>query len=407
MPREDEAGLVTADGAERVIAWRNSDIRDSLGEVAGILAFGIDVTPQRHAEAEWRITFDAVNTPILIVLPDGVVARLNRSAKELLHREFREIIGQPLSSLTSDEPWITAARMVEFGDLAAGATVETKDGVGRTWDISVARYMTNDRITRRILVLWDISSVVELQESLRRSETMSAMGTLVAGVAHEVRNPLFGISATLDAFAEELERPELIEFGRNIGREVKRLTRLMQDLLEYGKLPLLSISSGSIMLSVQEAVRNSMRDAQAAEVTLSIEAEDGLPDVLIDAGRMRQVFENLISNGIQHSPPGGSVRTVVRSAQRGGLAFIEARIEDEGSGFNPDDLDRIFEPFFTRREGGTGLGLSIVQRIIEEHAGTVEAGNRAGGGAVITLWLPAAAWSREAPPPHPPGAASA
>jgi len=102
------------------------------------------------------------------------------------------------------------------------------------------------------------------------------------------------------------------------------------------------------------------------------------------------VFENLIDNAIQHSPRGGKVRVRVRQTERSGRPLVEARVEDSGNGFRPDDLDRVFEPFFTRREGGTGLGLSIVHRILDEHSGTIEAANRPEGGAVITLRLPPA-----------------
>ena len=102
------------------------------------------------------------------------------------------------------------------------------------------------------------------------------------------------------------------------------------------------------------------------------------------------MFENLIDNAIQHSPRGGKVQVTVRQVERSGRALVEARVEDGGSGFRPGDLERVFEPFFTRRDAGTGLGLSIVHRIIDEHSGTIEAANRPEGGAVITLKLPPA-----------------
>lgn len=405
MPREDEGALITPGGEERIINWRNSEILDGDGDVAGIIAFGMDVTEQRRAEAEkaalqsamaqtaaeWRATFDAVNTPILIVRPDGTVSRVNRCAKELLGKEFRDIVGQALSSVSDAEPWHTSAALVRHhGDDGCGVSAEAKDAQGRTWNISIAHYATDDRAARCILVLWDTTSIVELQESLSRTERLSAMGTLVAGVAHEVRNPLFGISATLDAFEHELDELHLVDLNRALRREVNRLTRLMQDLLEYGKPSVLSFERVPLMAIVSEALRGTEGRAQQAQVTLSAETEGEVAEVRVDVGRMRQVFENLIDNAIQHSPRGGNVQVIVRQIERSGRGLVEARVEDGGSGFRSGDLERVFEPFFTRRDAGTGLGLSIVHRIIDEHSGTIEAANRPEGGAVITLRLPPA-----------------
>ena len=112
-----------------------------------------------------------------------------------------------------------------------------------------------------------------------------------------------------------------------------------------------------------------------------------IPRLELDPGRMEQVFENLIANAIQHSPPGGRVRVTARlGGPKGGP--VEFTVEDEGAGLAEADIPRLFDPFFSRRQGGTGLGLSIVQRIVEAHGGRVAAGNRAVGGAVFTVRLP-------------------
>ena len=105
-----------------------------------------------------------------------------------------------------------------------------------------------------------------------------------------------------------------------------------------------------------------------------------------DEGRLEQVFQNLLANAVQLSPRGSTVR-VTAGAARGGVACI---VEDQGPGLPAGAAERVFEPFFTARKGGTGLGLSIVRRIVEEHGGTVSAGNRPAGGAAFTVWLPAA-----------------
>jgi signal transduction histidine kinase len=108
----------------------------------------------------------------------------------------------------------------------------------------------------------------------------------------------------------------------------------------------------------------------------------------MDRSRLRQVFENLIDNAAQHAPAVRNVTIGATLVTRAERRWIECSVEDDGHGFNPADLEKVFEPFFTRRERGTGLGLSIVQRIVEEHGGIVTAANRVEGGAVVTVRLP-------------------
>ena len=241
------------------------------------------------------------------------------------------------------------------------------------------------------MVARDITGTVELQESLRRSETMSAMGSLVAGVAHEVRNPLFGISANLDAFESHVEAGTALRPFLNFMRgEVDRLTALMQDLLDYGRPAHSALSPGDLGEVLAEAVGSCASLALSREVVSTNLVPAGLPPVLMDRKRLVQVFQNILQNAIQLSPAGSAV-TVEGTADEGPEGrTVAVTVSDSGPGFAADDLPRAFEPFFSRRRGGTGLGLAIVQRIVEAHAGSVTVGNRPAGGAVISVRLPCA-----------------
>jgi PAS domain S-box-containing protein len=368
-----------------------------------MVATGVDITEHRHAEAEqrrlqteiarsaaeWKETFDTVTTPILITERNGAVVRLNRAARELAGLAEEKIKGTRVNEIGAGEPWQTAGQLISYiAGEDQGTSAEAKDADGRTWDITVTDFSTpHEGETRFILVMWEITGIVELQESLRRSETMSAMGNLVAGVAHEVRNPLFGISATLDAYHEEMSMPGYAECGATLRQEVNRLIYLMQELLEYGKPGAMSIERGSIEEVVARAIESRQQAARVSGVGV-VARGNHTPTLLMDQPRLRQVFENLIDNAMQHSDPGSEIQINSGVVEHAGRHWVECRVEDEGPGFAPDDFDRVFEPFFTMREGGTGLGLSIVQRIVEEHSGKVFAANRPEGGGSIRLLFP-------------------
>lgn len=335
---------------------------------------------------EWRRTFDAVNTPIVITRSNGNVVRANRAACELCGTQETDVIGNSVADMGGDEPWQTAAQRVrDIADHKGDPATETRDSLGRTWDVNIAQFADErDHSARYILVFWNITGTVELQESLRRSETMSAMGKIVAGVAHEVRNPLFGISATLDAFAEELSRPGYTECAAALTGEVKRLTSLMQDLLEYGKPSVLHVER----VILRELVDNVIQHLGPLEIIVENAVPARLPLLLFDRSRVQQVFINLIANASQHAPAHSVVRVNASLVEHSARQWVECRVEDSGPGFNPEDVERAFDPFFTRREDGTGLGLSIVQRIVHDHFGKVFAGNRPEGGAVIRILFP-------------------
>src|SRR3954470_14388858 len=290
--------------------------RMDVGGEQFLVGSGFDVTERRRAEAEqrrlqnaversaaeWKETFDTVTTPILIVERSGAVVRVNRAALELSGLSEAEIGGIQIDAIGDGEPWQTASQLVSYiAGERQGTTAETKDAGGRTWDIIITRFAASDGgADRFIIVLWEITGIVELQESLRRNETLSAMGTLVAGVAHEVRNPLFGISATLDAFDEEMRQPGYAECGATLRQEVNRLVHLMQELLEYGKPAALSIERGDVREVVGEAVESRRAAARTAQIEIRNAMTANMPALLMDQSRLRQVFENLIDNAIQH-----------------------------------------------------------------------------------------------------------
>jgi PAS domain S-box-containing protein len=381
------------------------------GQPVGIQGTGRDVTHRKLAERrqsqlqaaleksamEWRMTFDAMNSPIVMLDIHGVVLRVNRAAQQLCGRDYREMAGQPVYTLGPESPWRKLGAMATFiRENRALEPVRTIDEDGeQTWEIEASPIAAPGMAEARILVVArDITAQVRLQESLRRSQTLSAMGSLVAGVAHEVRNPLFGISATLDAVERRFgDRLEFQPYGTVLRGELNRLTGLMQELLDYGRPRALTITRGSLEPAVDRAITACAALAEAAKVTVTKESRGWGHELELDVDRIAQVFQNLIENSIQHSPQGRAVTISARRRQEGRRTWIDCSVADSGPGFRPEDLPRLFDPFFSRRRGGTGLGLSIVQRILDQHGGHITASLRDEGGALMTVSLPVVAVS--------------
>jgi PAS domain S-box-containing protein len=346
----------------------------------------------QQSAMEWRQTFNAIEFPVLIVDLNGVIKRSNETAERIAGLDSEEIIGKTLNEIGDQQPWQKAAQLIEVvrQDHLPVSEEVSCEATGKTWALTL--YMINEFGSvgqRAIFIAQDITKRIQLEASLRQSEMMSLLGSLVAGVAHEVRNPLFGISSILDAFETRFsDRTEYLRYTNVLRDEIGRLTVLMEELLEYGK----PYRGEMYLISIDEMVARSIRAcqpaAEVAQVDLASEVEEDLPKIRIDRRRLSKVFVNLIENAIQHSPKGATVTAQAKRVSDGKQDWVECAIRDAGPGILEQDLPKIFEPFFSKRRGGTGLGLAIAQRIMEEHGGRLIAGNNPEVGACMITRFP-------------------
>ena len=370
---------------------------------AAVLVIHRDITERKRAEEQLRLLAQAVKSTtegISITDLKGRLTFANPAFLASVGYTEAEILGQHVAVINSprnppslqDELRAATARGGWSGELYN----RRKDGTDFLLALTTAPVRDSEG---RVIALMGVSSDITerrrgeeqtrlLQETLRRAETMSALGAVVAGVAHEVRNPLFAISATVDALEARFgPQPAYARYTETLRQEVNRLSRLMSDLLDYGRPPSLDLAESPIGPVVTRAIAACTPLAEQTGVRLVAQLANDLPLLPLDPARMLQVLQNLIDNAIQHSPRGGEVVVRASPILASDAAGIELSVADQGPGIRPEDMANIFEPFFTRRRGGTGLGLSIVQRIVEQHGGDVEAQTRETGGALITVRL--------------------
>jgi signal transduction histidine kinase len=222
-------------------------------------------------------------------------------------------------------------------------------------------------------------------EQLRRADRLSALGELAAGLAHEIRNPL----GAIDGAVQILRRDELPvstrnEFGQLAAGEVERLKNLVTNILDFGRPTPPRIVDTDLHVLIDSVMKLVGETAKMAGVAVRVEVNAGDAPVRVDVDQIKQVLLNLGLNGIQAMQPGGTL-TYRATA---GNEFIEFEIVDEGKGIPENDLERIFNPFYTSRAEGTGMGLSIAYRIVNQHNGHIAVRRNEERGMTFVVRLP-------------------
>lgn len=227
------------------------------------------------------------------------------------------------------------------------------------------------------------------QDQLIHSGKMVAVGTLTAGIAHELNNPINNIGFNVEAMLENYEDYSDAEKQRMLGQiytQVERAGATVRDLLDFTRVGTQAFANVSIENVIDSTLKLIANELSLNSVELDLDIAQDLPDINGSPGNLQQVFLNLFLNSIQAMPEGG--RLAVRAALEDD--FIRIDVSDTGSGISPENLDKVFDPFFTTKEvgEGTGLGLSVCYGIIERHKGSIVIDSSPGRGTTVTIRLP-------------------
>ncbi len=228
--------------------------------------------------------------------------------------------------------------------------------------------------------------ILEMEEQLRRSDRLSALGELSAGMAHEIRNPLGSIRGTAeilrDAFPPEDRR---FEFAEILVKETDRLNNVVKEFLQFARPCTVSLGRFDLSSALDEVIVLARRQIEKGGIEI-LWQKSPVPKVSGDREQMKQAFLNLILNAAQAMPDGGELRICADL----GEGAVELSFCDNGMGIAPDHLKKIFNPFFTTRHEGTGLGLAITHRIVTSTGGRIDVKSEPGQGACFKLSLPLA-----------------
>jgi signal transduction histidine kinase len=232
----------------------------------------------------------------------------------------------------------------------------------------------------------------ESREQVSRASRLSAVGTLAAGVAHEIRNPLVAVRTFLQLLPDRLADPEFLGRFRALTLdEVDRIARLTTELLTFARSHERKLRQVDMAVVVDQVVSLMAPEGTKHGVSIVLTSPGELPAVRGDSDQLQQVVLNLVLNAVQASPAGTTVRVLVQQARNArGEDEVRVEVADQGPGVPPENAEAIFAPFFSTKDGSTGLGLAVAHQLIEEHGGRLRLGTPSGQGAVFTVVLPVA-----------------
>jgi len=238
-----------------------------------------------------------------------------------------------------------------------------------------------------VFIIRDLREIKELQEKVKRSERLASLGSLAAGMAHEIRNPLSSIKGFAQFFLKK-NPPETIDhkYSEVMIKEVDRLNRVISNLLDFAKPKEPLIEKASIADLINHSIELIQDDAGSRDIQVMAEIEEDIPYLELDKDQITQVLLNIVLNGLDAIQKGGKLNIRCFRDNKGDSIIVE--IEDTGYGISEEEQSRIFDPFYTTRKRGTGLGLAIAHRIVENHNGALSVKSKEGAGTTFRIELP-------------------
>ncbi|TRZ94002.1 PAS domain-containing sensor histidine kinase [bacterium] len=393
--------IVDDHNGEKIISWSITPILSESQDLEGVLFAGNDITDLRKREESLKKIDDTLKNifssikdyALYVTNLDGNITYYGMGAEAMFGWQKNEIIFQNLSLLYPEEvlksklPFLLE-QVRQKGKYELEIDMLKKDKQSLPVILSVNQFLDIEgKLSGYIFIAKDITEKKKLEYQIFQAEKLAAIGQLVAGIAHEINNPLFVISGRLELL---LSKKRLAGKEREaldiINSQASRIRNLVDRFLRFSRKGILKIE----VINLNEAIDNVLpllayHNLHTCKINIEKDLEKNLPLIKGDLNQLQEVFINLLLNAYQAMPEGGSIRiTTAKISER----FLEIRISDTGSGITQGNLKNLFMPFFTTKKEGTGLGLSICYNIIKNHEGSIDIETQVNEGTTFFIRLP-------------------
>jgi len=354
---------------------------------------------------------EAYHARLLESLEDGILAFdmegrvnfINPSAQELLGLSKRQSLGHPASSIFPGQD--SLLRLIEEvrqhgRHIASHENFDILQEYAPPLKVGAAispLLNASGDVEGSILVLRDQSRIAELEEAMKRADRLAMLGTLAAGLAHEIKNPLGGIKGAAQLMRHELDiNSPLQEYTDVMVREVERINAIIEQLLNLGDPQQTRISNVNLGRLLDDILLLQKEAHRQHDVHFALKLDPSIPPIPGDENLLTQLFLNLIKNAAEAVDPGGNVEVISRVTSRYQLnpgddkpvPLIVVEVRDDGQGIPDEEVERIFTPFYSTKMAGSGLGLATCQKIVEEHRGFIQVRSTPGEGTTFSVHLP-------------------
>ncbi|OGP88206.1 MAG: hypothetical protein A2156_03835 [Deltaproteobacteria bacterium RBG_16_48_10] len=322
---------------------------------------------------------------------DGRIVTINEMAERILGKKREEIEGSLVEQAFGHHSPL-GRMMVETLSREKGifhSEMELKKGEGSLW-LTISTSLLTDGAGKKmgaLAVFQDITEIKALEERLRQADRLAALGTISAGLAHEIKNPLSAIKTFVQLVPKKFQNPTFMEkFNITVPREIDRINQLVEDLLELTRSRRRPWTLLEVTPLILQVIELHGEELKRKEIVFENHLDRVLPSLQGDPDSLYRAFSNIVINSIQAMPNGG-VLTVI-SEKDLASALVKITFKDSGIGMDEKTAKNLFNPFFTTKDKGVGLGMALTHKIIEDHRGTIEVTSEQGKGSTFTLRLP-------------------
>ncbi len=339
----------------------------------------------RESEERFRKIFEGSLDGMLLTNHNYVVVDSNPEVSEILDAPKEHLIGKDVREILNIDPEEDKyagylRQLKEEGQATYQKSLYQKGRLQHVELSSKYNLLSNLNLT----IIRDITEQVEMQEQLRKSDTLSVVGELAAGIAHEIRNPMTALKGFIQLLENSIGHEHEMYFNV-ITSEFQRIESIITDFLVLAKPQAIQYQETNLIKIMKDTVDLLNAQAVMHNVQYREQYQEGLPCIIAEPNQLKQVFINIIKNAIEVMTQGGFISIAINETDSD---MIHIEIKDEGSGISKDKIKKLGEPFYTTKERGTGLGLMVSFNIIKEHKGTVEVESQVGRGTTFHIYLP-------------------